>query len=99
MSAPDRRGMLDRDDKLLSVRRQCALLGVARSGVYRQRKPANDNDLGLMRRIALSWRQSNAGGANRAESGEISFRQIASSGSSSFFSRSSKSPTLSGRPA
>jgi len=51
MSAPDRRGMLDRDDKLLSIRRQCALLGVARSGVYRQRKPANDNDLGLMRRI------------------------------------------------
>jgi putative transposase len=51
MSAPDRRGMLDRDDKSLSVRRQCALLGVARSGVYRPRKPANDNDLALMRRI------------------------------------------------
>lgn len=51
MSAPDRRGMLDRDDKSLSVRRQCALLGVARSGVYRSPKPANDNDLALMRRI------------------------------------------------
>ena len=51
MSAPDRREMLDRADKALSVRRQCALLGVARSGVYRPRKPANDNDLGLMRRI------------------------------------------------
>lgn len=51
MSAPDRRGMLDRDDKSLSVRRQCALLGVARSGVYRPRKPANDNELALMRRI------------------------------------------------
>jgi putative transposase len=51
MSAPDRRDMLDRADKRLSIRRQCALLDVARSGVYRPRKPANDNDLGLMRRI------------------------------------------------
>src|ERR1700733_10741190 len=51
MSAPDRRAMLDRADKSLSVRRQCALLGVARSGVYRERKPANDNDAALMRRI------------------------------------------------
>ena len=51
MSAPDRRAMLDRADRALSVRRQCALLGVARSGVYRPRKPANDNDAALMRRI------------------------------------------------
>jgi transposase-like protein len=51
MSAPDRRAMLDRADKSLSVRRQCALLSVARSGVYRERKPANDNDAALMRRL------------------------------------------------
>jgi GMC oxidoreductase len=51
MSAPDRKEMLDRADKTLSIRRQCALIGVARSGVYRARKPANDNDLSLMRRI------------------------------------------------
>jgi putative transposase len=51
MSAPDRRDMLNRADKVLSMRRQCALLGVARSGVYRPRAPANDNDLALMRRI------------------------------------------------
>ena len=51
MSAPDRRAMLDRADKAVSVRRQCALLGVARSGVYRAPKPANDNDAALMRRI------------------------------------------------
>ncbi len=38
MSAPDRRAMLDRDPWQLSVRRQCALLGIARSGVYRPRK-------------------------------------------------------------
>ena len=51
MSARDRRAMLDRADEALSVRRQCALLGVARSGVYRGRKPANDNDAVPMRRI------------------------------------------------
>jgi putative transposase len=43
--------MLDRADGALSVRRQCALLGVARSGVYRAVKPANDNDATLIRRI------------------------------------------------
>jgi putative transposase len=51
MSVPDRRARLDRDHPKLSVRRQCALLGVARSGVYRKPRPANDNDLALMRRI------------------------------------------------
>ncbi|WP_408848031.1 IS3 family transposase, partial [Acidibrevibacterium fodinaquatile] len=51
MSAPDRRLTLDRDHPTLSLRRQCALLGVARSGVYRQRRAANDDDLALMRRI------------------------------------------------
>jgi putative transposase len=51
MRAPDRRAMLDRADGALSLRRQCALLGVARSGVYRSRKPANDNGAALMRRI------------------------------------------------
>jgi putative transposase len=51
MSAPDRRGLVDRNHGLLPVRRQCALLGVARSGVYRPPRPANDNDLALMRRL------------------------------------------------
>ena len=43
--------MLDPADKALSLRRQCALLGVARSGVYRPVKPANDNDAALTRQI------------------------------------------------
>jgi putative transposase len=51
MSVPDRRGLLDRGHGQLSIRRQCALLGVARSGVYRPPRPANDNDLALTRRI------------------------------------------------
>ena len=50
MSAPDRRALVERGDTL-SIRKQCVLLGVARSGVYRPPRPANDADLGLMRRI------------------------------------------------
>src|ERR1700732_1781426 len=51
MSAPDRRVLIDRGARSPSIRRQGALLGVARSGVYRPARPANDNDLALMRRI------------------------------------------------
>jgi putative transposase len=51
MSASDRRALIDRGERSPSIRRQCALLGVARSGVYRAPRPANDNDLLLMRRI------------------------------------------------
>lgn len=51
MSVPDRRALLDRDHADLSIRRQCDLLEIARSGVYRPPRPGNDNDLGLMRRL------------------------------------------------
>src|SRR6185437_3332822 len=51
MSAPDRRALIDCDHADLSIRRQCTLLGIARSGIYRPRPPANDNDLAVMRRI------------------------------------------------
>src|SRR5437763_13290688 len=49
MSAPDRRMLINRSARSPSIRRQCALLGVARSGIYRPARPAND--LALMRRI------------------------------------------------
>ena len=53
MSAPDRRTLVDRNQAELSVRRQCELLGIARSGVYRPSPPAanDDDDPALMRRI------------------------------------------------
>src|SRR3954467_8385929 len=51
MSAPDRRAKLDRDHPQLSIRPQCAMLGLARSGVYRLPHRAKDDDLLLMRRI------------------------------------------------
>jgi putative transposase len=53
MSAPDRRALVDRAHSGLSVRRQCQLLSVARSGVYRPPPAAanDDDNLARMRRI------------------------------------------------
>ena len=51
MSAADRRVMLDPKHEALSVRRQCALLGVARSTVYRVLAAANDDEAALRRRL------------------------------------------------
>ena len=51
MSARDRRAKVERAGSDLSVRRQCALLDVARSGVYRPRPEPDAQDLDLMRRI------------------------------------------------
>jgi transposase len=51
MSTPDRRALLDRDHGALSLRCQCILLSVARSGVYRMPRPDHDDDVALMRRI------------------------------------------------
>ena len=38
MSTADRRAMVERPGKDLSVRRQCTLLNLARSGVYRPKQ-------------------------------------------------------------
>ena len=43
--------MLERDHPALSIRGQCRLLGIARSGVYRPDPANDDEDLALMRRI------------------------------------------------
>jgi putative transposase len=50
MSAPDRRAMVERPGKDLSVRRRCALLSLTRSGAYRC-EPVRADDLAVMRRI------------------------------------------------
>ena len=48
MSAPDRRAMVERPGKDLSMRRRCALVGVARSAVYRPKPVARADDLAVM---------------------------------------------------
>ena len=51
MSAPDRTMLLDPAHPILSIRRQCGLLGLARSGVYRPARIANDDELAIRRRL------------------------------------------------
>ena len=51
MSAPARRAKVERSGAALSVRRQCVLLNVARSGVYRPQPETSAEDLAVMRRI------------------------------------------------
>ncbi len=51
MSVPDRRARLDRKHGRLSIRRQCQLLGLARSGVYRRPAAASASDAILTRAI------------------------------------------------
>ena len=50
MSVPDRRAMIEPAGQL-SVRRQCELLALARSGVHRAKAEVSAEDLGLMRQI------------------------------------------------
>jgi putative transposase len=59
MSAPDRRRLIDRKGVALSIRRQCELLGIARTGLYRSASAANGNDLALTRRIDVPRLASN----------------------------------------
>ena len=51
MSAPDRRATVERAGNDLSVRRQCALLSLTRSAVYRPKPVTRADDLAVMRRI------------------------------------------------
>ncbi len=51
MKAADRRAKIDPAKDDLSVRRQCELLAVARSGVYRPKSETTADDLALMRRL------------------------------------------------
>jgi len=46
MSTPDPRGMLDRADIALLIRRQRMLLGIARSGLYRPPRPTRPCPIG-----------------------------------------------------
>jgi|SRR5580704_3665851 hypothetical protein len=58
MSVPERRAMVERPGENLSVRRQCALLNLSRSGVYRPEPVTDADDLAMMRRIDelhLKW--------------------------------------------
>ena len=71
MSAPDRRAMVERPGNDLSVRRQCVLLSLTRSGVYRSKPVAGAGDLAVMRRIDELHLELPFYGSRRMTSGEL----------------------------
>jgi hypothetical protein len=71
MSAPDRRALIDRGHGTMSVRRQCALLSLARSGVYsdsgcfhRTRESAHRTDPDVIGQVRARPRRTRS--ANRS---------------------------------
>jgi putative transposase len=50
-SGPQRKSLIDLADKTLSVKRQCALLGLSRSTCYYREKPKKEDALNLMKSI------------------------------------------------
>src|SRR5512134_2118884 len=65
MSRPDHLAMVDRGHAAVSVRRQCALLGVARAGVYRPVPAPGPEDLALMRRLDALYLEAPFYGSRR----------------------------------
>ncbi len=51
MSRTERHAMIEKDNELVSVLRQCELLGLCRSSVYYEKKEPDEYDLELMRLI------------------------------------------------
>ena len=62
MTRAERVRMIARDRADLSVRRQCALLGLARSGVYREPAAPDAAELALMRWIDEQYLATPLGG-------------------------------------
>ena len=62
MSPGRRREIVDREHPKLPIVRQCALLGVSRSRLYYRPTGASEDDLSLMRVMAVStWRPPSTG--------------------------------------
>ena len=61
MNLAQRRGMVDREHLLLSIARQCALLGVARSSLYYRPKAVSEEDLSLMSEIDRQYLETSSG--------------------------------------
>jgi len=51
LSADERKKLLEYDDSSLSIRKQCELLGIARSGLYYRRRPEKEYNVRLMNLI------------------------------------------------
>ena len=60
-----RRKLVDREDPSLSITRQCALLGVSRSGVYYRPRERSKEDLSLMQAIDRQYLETPFYGSRR----------------------------------
>jgi putative transposase len=69
MTRAERVTMIARDRADLSVRRQCALLGLARSGVYREPAALDAEELALMRWIDEQYLATPFYGSRRMTAG------------------------------
>jgi putative transposase len=65
LSARERVSLIERTDPQLSVRRQCELLGLARSTVYYEHRPQSEEDLCLMRLLDEQYTQTPFYGVRR----------------------------------
>ena len=65
MSLGQRREMVDREHPSLSIARQCALLGVSRSGLYYRPRAVSGDDLFLMRTIDRQYLETPFYGSRR----------------------------------
>jgi putative transposase len=65
MSRTERNNMIDKDDELLSVLKQCELLGLCRSSVYYEKKEPDAYDLELMRLIDEQYTKTPFYGSRR----------------------------------
>ena len=67
MSLAQRRGMVDREHPSLSIARQCASLGVARSSLYYRPREASGEDLALMQTMDRQYLDTPFYGSRRME--------------------------------
>ena len=65
MSLAQRRGMVDREHLSLSIARQCALLGVARSSLYYRPREASSENLALMQAMDRQYLETPFYGSRR----------------------------------
>lgn len=65
MSRAERNAMIDKDDELLPVLKQCELLGLCRSSVYYEKKESDAYDLELMRFIDEQYTKTPFYGSRR----------------------------------
>ena len=65
MSLAQRRKMVDREHPSMSMTRQCALLGVSRSGLYYRSRGTSDEDLALMQAMDRQYLETPFLGSRR----------------------------------